>query len=958
MGPTGKRLWATRIDVSPGFHGQFHYIHHTPELTDPLTVEFTDGAGQVLSLRVIEREWQPSHRSVRFGVEGRDDASVLIERWITEDDVLVGRYTAHQLGRFGVRWRSPLALEPVGDLGRFTTVSLVGLANEDLIRSTVLRRGGPLSPIYVEAEDNVRQVGSTGTDRKAAASGGRVLGAEFGAVKGHEASYELVGTGEGRWTLVARYARGLPGAAAFAVAIRGERVGGLACASTGGWGNAEQDFALQRLDLGELQAGQLEMTITAEANGANTNFDGFFLVPTEAVAGPLPPREQWRQLDPMRGGARLPGGRLVVDGVPLAFLPPMGPQGVFRQNDSIPVSGRGSRLHVLALPVGPDARVECAGVSRRLGARRRVLGRNMVSLEVPADGSLALTTHDCVLLALTREDVGDETTSHLRRGHQTYHGVPTEVRVGLHGLARPWNVEADGEAVQFHVTMEMTGNGVPGAATEAALEGADTLARHRRDYASWYAANAPRLESDDDFLTRLWTYRWFLVRHNLADPAAGYLLGGPVVYEGRHGSWYPRVITFSTPHIIAETRWLADTSLFLGNVNAVVAAQSESGVFPNVLVDWTGSRYINWIPQAVVEAFKARPDRGALQRLWPALVRNVGGNAREFDKDGDGLLAAGDHYATGMEFQPSSWALDGYDNSLPQTQLERPDFNAYHHANAMALAEAAHFLGDETAAVAMRDLAAKTRDAVLATLWNAEDEFFYSVREADGAPARCKEVIGFYPFRFGLVPAGEPYDRALSALVDPLQFWTPFPLATCSMNVPVYSAMVQHWPGPGGVTAACMWNGPTWPHANSLVADAMATVIRRDDSPLRPAQLGAFLKLFGALHCEGGDRRKLLLREYANAETGVGQGCPDYMHSTFNDLIIRHAAGLVPRFDDVIEVRPLRLGLGDFAIEDIPYHGHRMGIAVRGETVTVTLDGERLGEGSVDVGLHLAGFLK
>ena len=43
-----------------------------------------------------------------------------------------------------------------------------------------------------------------------------------------------------------------------------------------------------------------------------------------------------------------------------------------------------------------------------------------------------------------------------------HHGVPTEVRAGLHGLARPWNVE-DGRAATFHVTLELVGNGVPGA---------------------------------------------------------------------------------------------------------------------------------------------------------------------------------------------------------------------------------------------------------------------------------------------------------------------------------------------------------------------------------------------------------------------------------------------------------------------------------------------------------------
>src|SRR5690606_16810315 len=137
------------------------------------------------------------------------------------------------------------------------------------------------------------------------------------------------------------------------------------------------------------------------------------------------------------------------------------------------------------------------------------------------------------------------------------------------------------------------------------------LENHVRRYAAWFARNAPRFTCGDPLWDRLWTYRWFLVRHNLARPNAGYLQG-PVIYEGRHGSWYPQVITFSAPHIVAEARWLSDPSLWLGNVLAHVHNQQDDGVFPNLLVNRRFFRYANWIADATWDAFAVHPDDAAL----------------------------------------------------------------------------------------------------------------------------------------------------------------------------------------------------------------------------------------------------------------------------------------------------------------------------------------------------------
>src|SRR5213078_1921653 len=50
-------------------------------------------------------------------------------------------------------------------------------------------------------------------------------------------------------------------------------------------------------------------------------------------------------------------------------------------------------------------------------------------------------------------------------------------------------------------------------------------------------------------------------------------------------------------------------------------------------------------------------------------------------------------------------------------------------------------------------------------------------------------------------------------------------------------------------------------------------------------------------------------------------------HSGFNDLIVTGLIGLKPRADDRLDVDPLAPADWDFfAIDDLPYHGHKLAI--------------------------------
>ena len=46
-------------------------------------------------------------------------------------------------------------------------------------------------------------------------------------------------------------------------------------------------------------------------------------------------------------------------------------------------------------------------------------------------------------------------------------------------------------------------------------------------------------------------------------------------------------------------------------------------------------------------------------------------------------------------------------------------------------------------------------------MWRPEKQFFLSLRASDKALADVKEVIGVYPFYFGMVPWGKGYEQGV-----------------------------------------------------------------------------------------------------------------------------------------------------------------------------------------------------
>ena len=496
----------------------------------------------------------------------------------------------------------------------------------------------------------------------------------------------------------------------------------------------------------------------------------------------------------------------------------------------------------------------------------------------------------------------------------------------------------------------------------------DIVAAQVEAYQSWYNANVPYFDCSDPWVRKLYYHRAYVLRKNMLDPKLG-RMQWPTQSEGRWRSpWYPNVISYGAAHQVREARWLRDPKYWEGHLRTWAENEKADGVYPSHVTPKGPSdgQYTDWITSTAWDGHLVHPDKPFLAQVVEKLAANVRGWQKAYDPDGDGLLRVDSHWWTGMEYQPSFFAFSDYKTSKDFYQparpvsLERVDLTAYNYGNAVAVAQIYRSLDQPEKAKEFDDLAARIAGAVTTKMWQPEKTFFYSLRTGDDTVADVKEVIGVYPFYFGLVPWGKGYESAWASILDPKQFWTTWPVASASKECPAYSQ--TDWPGDGRA-AACMWNGPTWPHANSLVMTAMARTLRatRDNaignSPLKKEHLWALFLSFTKAQFRDQDIGQPWTGEFYNGDTAQWKTAErDYNHSTWLDVLIPDLIGVVPRNDDVIEVDPLlpEDAFGFFLLDGLRYHGH---------DVTVVWDApipgspDRYGDGRKGLDVYVDGHL-
>ncbi len=481
------------------------------------------------------------------------------------------------------------------------------------------------------------------------------------------------------------------------------------------------------------------------------------------------------------------------------------------------------------------------------------------------------------------------------------------------------------------------------------------LNAQKSEYQAWFD-QAPMFTSNEALLNKTWDYRWFLLRHNLADPRYGQMQH-PVFYEGRshkmtktpyapEGWEFSKMIPLTTPMHLLENRWYNHDTYCKGVMRTMEASQDDEGLYNCLFVDDTLHSYSNFFAWSVYQTYLVHRDEAMVASMLPSIKKQVLGESKVYGTSNDKLLIEYNHKRTGKEYQPSYWYFHDYPKDCmtmepdKYTPLKRVDRSVYHYLNTLGVARLCEVMGDPEAKDFLA-LAETIKQHINEKMWDETERFYYDLHPETDEKALVKNIVGFYPHWAGITEL-EHHEMFID-LFDPNEFNTPAPFPSVSADCPVY-APEGGWQG-NFIKGrnGCVWNGPTWPYTNSIVLDALANASKRNNHAY-DERFSYFLREYSWLHYDRRDFDKPYLVEHYNSQTGEAISDEvDYNHSYYIDLMIRHVVGLNVEQDRLI-LDPIQTGLTYFELDRI---------TAAGRSIRVTYAQPGLKDAPYDPGLRL-----
>lgn len=478
--------------------------------------------------------------------------------------------------------------------------------------------------------------------------------------------------------------------------------------------------------------------------------------------------------------------------------------------------------------------------------------------------------------------------------------------------------------------------------------GTDALKQQVAEYDQWFNT-VPTFSSNDELLNKTWWYRWFLLRHNYAEPHTGLMQHG-VFYEGRShkvdktpfaskGHEFSQLIPLSTPMHLCDCRWKRNDYECRESLLSLVDSMDEHGFFSTTMIDKHGASYGHYAQWAFFQTMLIHPDLSLIHRLLPAYKFNFLQTLKAQVTAADILPVCYDHRRTGKEYQPSFWYFNNFPDYVKDntsfTPLKRVDLAAYMFRNACGLASLCRMAGDADASQ-FDKIADQLRHLTLNKMWDSNDGFFYDLHYQTEEKAKVKNIVGIDPLWAGIANQ-EPYLQALTILLSD-EFATGDCFASTGKSGPIFMPQGgwrgNFFKGRNG----CMWNGSSWPFTTSIALDAIAQTSKRHQHRYDKA-FGTFLRQYSLEHYKEHNLKKPYLVEHYDCITGEALSDEvDYLHSYYIDLIIRHVCGLEPTSEGLI-IDPIDIGLTYFELDNLLISGHEVRIMYHRSTgCTVTID--------------------
>lgn len=445
-----------------------------------------------------------------------------------------------------------------------------------------------------------------------------------------------------------------------------------------------------------------------------------------------------------------------------------------------------------------------------------------------------------------------------------------------------------------------------------------------RDF-EWYEANVPIFECPDPDITTTYYYRWDLLTKHLTygSPNSGYsfteFIDRPF-WSGAYGA-----ISCPAGHQIYEARWLRSPRYAQDYARYWL---KTPGAQPR--------NYSTWLADSMWASHQVHPNQSELTELLPDIIKNhEGWVARHFDAK-VGLFWQTGH-DDGMEFNINSRQTQDILRGAPSY---RPSFNAYMWADMQAIARIAVLAKKPEIAKEYLTKADQLKTKMFELMWDPKRKFFFPVlrndEEREGHKLKAltrtyesgefagdphgRELIGYVPWQFSMIKGESEYDIAWKKLMDRDGFFADFGPSTVERNDPMFLLK----------NSCCWWSGQSWPYATTQTLKGLANHLQSGGKALSKEDYLKSVQIYAKSHRKDG---KPYLAEALHPDTGSFEGhdgynhSEHYFHSGYCDLIITGLVGVVPRDDDVLEVRPLAPENWDyFALDALPYRGHQIGV--------------------------------
>ncbi len=265
---------------------------------------------------------------------------------------------------------------------------------------------------------------------------------------------------------------------------------------------------------------------------------------------------------------------------------------------------------------------------------------------------------------------------------------------------------------------------------------------------------------------------------------------------------------------------------------------------------------------AAWKVYQTTGDLDFLAEIYAPLVRWNEWWFAHADDDRDGIAQYTHPYSSGADDSPL------FDAGMP---VESPDLSTYLCLHMEALAQIAEALGETDDAARFRARADEIVPRMIEHFYDEQTGVFWAVRPTEQGHRRVDSltVFNLFPLWTGRLPPAIA-QRLADRLMDPQDFWTPYPLPSVARSDPAF-------------TPTQMWRGPVWVNINYLFVEAL----QRSGFPDLARQLcDRTLDLVAG--CAD-------MREFYHPETGQpppqAAPCQGWTAACYIDLAIRRSRG-------------------------------------------------------------------